>query len=257
MIDKPRSFSPDRLWEFIDGAADAYLAYGFEEAVSVEYAQAGAGCRALLDVYRMKDALGAFGIYTRERNPDYRFLEIGNEGYLAGMALNFWAGPYYVKITAFEDKDAVREQMGRLAAAVAAKVTSPGKEPAEAAYFPTAGQVPRSLVYIPRDVLGQSYLPSGFEAKYRAGEHEFRMILVVLAGEDAAREAMVRHRQFMAAGGKSVSELAAPGQGGFISRDGGGSFAAVRSGTYIATVLNAPSEDQAKQLAAELVSKIK
>ncbi len=143
-------------------------------------------------------------------------------------------------------------------AAVAAKVAAPGAEPAEAGYFPKANQIPRSLVYIPRDVLGQSYFTSGFEASYEAGGHEWRMVLVVLASEDAARDAIVRHKQFLARGGKSAADLDAPGQGGFAGRDSYyGNFAAIRSGRYIALALGAPSEHEAKQLAAELMSNIR
>ena len=31
----PQVFGPDNLWEFIDGAAETYLTFGFQELVSV------------------------------------------------------------------------------------------------------------------------------------------------------------------------------------------------------------------------------
>jgi hypothetical protein len=258
MSQKARSFRPENLWQFIDGGADRYLADGFEEVATSEYAQEGTGCRMLIDVYRMKDPLNAYGIYTQERNPDYRFLQIGKEGYSTGTTLNFWAGSYYVKVTAFEQKDAVAREMTRLAGAVAAKAAAPGPEPAETGYFPKADQLPRTMTYIPGDVLGQSYLVNGFEAKYKADAGEYRMILVILDSPEAARHAMARYRQFLAGSGKTVNDLAAPGQGGFAADQGSyGSVIAFRSGKNIAMILGALPEKEATRRLAELLGNIR
>ena len=254
---EPRSFKAGNLWEFIDGAADRYLAYGFEEVVTSEYVQEGTGLQVMVDIYRMKDPLNAFGIYAQERNPEYQFLKVGNEGYLTGTTLNFWTGSYYVKITAFEEREATGREMADLAGAVAAKVTDPGAEPAEVGCFPKANQLPHTVVYIPRDVLGQSYLTNGFEALYKAGDKEFRMILVVLESPEAAQGAMARYRQFLSGGGKPVNDLAVPGEGGFAGRESFyGSVVAVRSGRNIAMVLGVSSEDEGARLVASLVENI-
>jgi len=257
MSQKARSFGPDNLWQFIDGAAERYLAYGFEEVVASEYLQEETGCRMQIDIYRMKNPLNAYGIYTQERSPDYQFLKVGNEGYSTGNTLNFWAGSYYVKITAFEQKNAVFREMARLAGAMAAKVTAPGAEPLEAGYFPKTNQLPRTMAYVPRDVLGQSYLVNAFEARYRAGGREYRMILVILESPEAAQRAMARYRQFLSDGGRAVKDLAAPGQGGFAGEEGFyGNIVAVRSGRHIAMILGALSEDEGKRLVAELLGHV-
>lgn len=257
MPQKARSFRPENLWQFIDGAADRYLAYGFEEVATSEYAQEGTGRKTLIDIYRMKSPLNAYGIYTQERNPDYQFLKVGNEGYTTGTTLNFWAGSYYVKITAFEQKDEVIREMSRLAGAMAAKVTAPGTEPIETGYFPKTNQLPHTIAYVPRDVLGQSYFINGFEAKYREDGKEYKMVLVILESPEAAQYAMTRYRQFLSGGGQAVSDLSAPGQGGFAGKEGFyGNVVAVRSGRHIAMIVGALSENEGKKLVAELVGNI-
>ena len=255
---KPRSFKSANLWEFIDGAADGYLAYGFQEVVSADYAHEGMGSQAVVDIYQMKDPLNAFGIYAQERNPASQFLKIGNEGYLGGTALNFWTGPYYVRITVFEEKEAIKQEITKLASAVAGKVSAPGAEPAEAAWFPKTNQLPRTILYIPEDVLAQSYLANGFEAKYKAGEKEYKMVLVSLASADAAQEALARYRQYITAGGKEVKELKTPGDGGFTGKDSFyGNMAAVRAGKHLVIALGVPTEDAGRKVIAELVGNIK
>ena len=257
MSQDARSYGPESLWQFIDGAADRYLAYGFEEAAASEYAQEGTGSRILIDIYRMKDPLNAYGIYTQERSPDSQFVKVGNEGYSTGTTLNFWAGSCYVKTTAFGEKAAVAGELTRLAGAVAAKVTVQGAEPAEISYFPRANLLTHTMTYIPRDVLGQSYFVNGFEAKYRVRGTDYRMILLVLESPAAAERALARYREFLTGGGKAVTDLAAPGQGGVAgTEDFYGSVTAVRSGRYAAMILGNLPENEAKRLVEELLRNI-
>ena len=252
------SYGPESLWQFIDGAADRYLAYGFEEAAASEYAQEETGPRILIDIYRMKDPLNAYGIYTQERSPDSQFVKVGNEGYSTGTTLNFWAGSYYVKTTAFEEKTAAAGELTRLAGAVAAKATSQGAEPAEISYFPRTNLLPHTMTYIPRDVLGQSYFVNGFEAKYRSRGTDYRMILLVLESPVTSERALARYREFLSGGGKAVTDLAAPGQGGIAGTEGFyGSVVAVRSGRHVAMVLGNLSENEGKRLVGELLRNIR
>ena len=61
----------ENLWELIDGAADGFVTYGVQEVVTADYAQAGTGYEAVIEVYQMKDPLNAYGKYSEERNPEY------------------------------------------------------------------------------------------------------------------------------------------------------------------------------------------
>ncbi len=255
---KTRSFRPEDLWQFIDGAAERYLAYGFEEAVASEYAHEGTGYIVLIDIYRMKNSLNAYGIYTQERSPDNQFLKVGNEGYSTGNTLNFWAGCYYVKITTFQEKNAAVREMTRLALVIAGKVKAPGAEPVETGYFPRRNQLPHTMAYFPTNVLGQSYLLNGFEARYRAEGKGYRVILIILDGPEAAQHAMARYRDFLSGGRRTVNDLAAPGQGGFSGKeDYYGNTVAIRSGRYIAMILGDLPEKDEKKLVAEFVGNIR
>jgi hypothetical protein len=258
MSQKPRSFKAGDLYEYIDGAADSFLAYGFQEVASADYKQEGTAYEAVVDIYQMKDPLNAFGKYSEERNSEYPFLKIGNEGYSGGTAVNFWTGSYYAKITAFEDKDAIRQEMVKLAQAIAGKVSAPGGEPAEVAYFPKANQLPRSVIYIPKDVLAQSYLANAFEAKYKAGGKECKMILVTLENAAAAQDALAKYRQFVTTAGKDVKDAKAPGDGGFAGLDSFyGNMAAIRSGKRIVVALGFSSQEAGTKAIAELLGNIK
>src|SRR5574340_658280 len=61
-----RTYTPQTLYECIDGAADLFLAYGFQTLTHGEY---GADDAHLItvDVYDMGAPLHAFGVFSSER----------------------------------------------------------------------------------------------------------------------------------------------------------------------------------------------
>jgi hypothetical protein len=254
----PRGFTPDTLFELIDGAADGFIAYGVQAVVAADYKQAGTGYEATIEVYEMKDPLNAFGKYSEERGPEYQYLRVGNEGYSGGTTVNFWSGQYYVKITAFEEKDEIAQEMIKLAKAIAARVTAPGAEPREFSWFPKENQLPRTAKYIPKDVLAQSYFTNGFEVRYKAGTKESRLVSIGMLSVADAAEALNRYRGAVAKGGKGLADIAAPGEGGFAGTDSFyGNLVAVRAGKHVAVALGATSEAAGKKQLADLVRNMK
>ena len=258
MDDEPRVFYPENLWEYINGAADGYLIYGFQEVVTADYSQESTGQQAVIEIYRMQDPLNAFGIYTQERNPEYNFSKIGVEGYLGGTQVNFWAGSYYVKITVYEESDDLIKEMLKLAANIAGKIEDHASEPVQAGYFPQKNQLPHTVKYIPGDILGQRYLTNGFEARYRINDTDYKMVMVIADDSDAAKEELTQYRQFITTSGKVLKDLNAPGEGGFAGEDSFyGRMLAVRSGNYILVILGVPSESIGMEAITELVGNIR
>jgi len=97
---KPQVFSPKTLYEYINGAADLYLTYEFQDLNVVDYKGEGKAA-VTVEVYRHGDSTQAFGIYSQERLANARFLDIGAQGYQEPNVLNFVVGPYYVKINGY------------------------------------------------------------------------------------------------------------------------------------------------------------
>jgi hypothetical protein len=255
---EPKSYTADNLWEAIDGAADGFVAYGVQDVVTANYKQAGSGNEAAVEIYQMKDALNAYGKYSEERNADYRFIDIGNEAYSGGTSLNFWKGAYYVKITSFQPNDALEQEMVKLARSVAGKVSDVGAEPLELSYFPQQNQMPHTARYLPKDVLGQTYFTNGFEAHYKAGTKDSRLVLIVLGTPAQAQDAIARYRQSVSKDGKNTKDLTAPGEGGFAGKDRFyGNLAAVRQGRHVVVALGTVDEETARKQLAQMVGNIK
>jgi hypothetical protein len=254
---EPRFFTPDNLWEFINGAADGYVMYGFEEVVTADFSMGSTDQQAVIDIYRMQDPVHAFGIYCQERNPDYEFLEIGAEGYMGGTALNFWRGPYYVKLTVFEESDELKEELSKLAKHVSGKIDHPAVEPREAGYFPTENQRARSIQFLPRDVLGQSYLRNAFEVQYQSEGTDYKIVAVLAEDEEAARSGLSKYKEFLSGAGDQKA-LEGLGDEGFVGEDRFyGKVVAARSGSNLLIVLGPPSEEVGTSALTAMLGKMK
>ncbi|UCH15473.1 MAG: hypothetical protein JSV22_05785, partial [Bacteroidales bacterium] len=64
------------LWEYINGAADMYLAYDFQDLNIAEYTNEQEHS-IKVEIYRHSSFDNAFGIYTAERMMNYNFIDLG------------------------------------------------------------------------------------------------------------------------------------------------------------------------------------
>jgi hypothetical protein len=76
-----QTFIPKTLYEYINGAADLYLTYDFQELKVAEY-QNEKKASVTIDVYRHITPIHAFGIYSQERLPNANFINVGAQGYV-------------------------------------------------------------------------------------------------------------------------------------------------------------------------------
>jgi hypothetical protein len=253
---EPQVYGPGNLWEFINGAAETYLAFGFQEAASAGYRNA-AGLEVTVDVFRMADAVNAFGIFRQELNPTAEAVPVGTEGYSSANVLNFWKGRDYVKVTALGTSDSVLAEIRGLADHVASSIPDGGELPREVAFFPPANQVARSVKYIPKDFIGQSYLERVFEAEYRDGQATVKLATAGFDTPEAAGNALARYKAFIASSGKVRSDIGKPGDGGFVGDENYyGRVAAVRTGSRLVFVLGASSDAAGIRLVDEFLSRV-
>ena len=96
-----QTFQPENLFDYIDGAADLYLSYDFQELKVAEY-QNQKKASVIVEVYRHRTPTLAFGIYSQERLSNANFLDIGAQGYSEKDILNFVAGNCYIKMNSFK-----------------------------------------------------------------------------------------------------------------------------------------------------------
>jgi len=117
---QPRVYSPANLWDFIDGAAESYLAYSFVDLQVGEYV-GPESVAVRVELYRHADRDNAFGIYSMERAPDYSFIKVGAQGYQEEGILNFLTGRYYAKLSTHQKGSAATKSASTRAWVIASK----------------------------------------------------------------------------------------------------------------------------------------
>ena len=200
-----QTFAPKNLYEYIDGAADLYLASDFEELNVAEYENEKKASVAV-EVYRHRTAEDAFGIYSQERLPDGNYLSVGAEGYIDQHILNFVAGRYYVKINSFntgsEDRDVLRLFAGKMADSLGEKRGLPSLLSA----FPAEGKKNRSEKYITRNFLGYPFLHAAFTADYESAGRKFKLFLIDAIKADEAGNILQQYLRQVKNPEKGLSE---------------------------------------------------
>jgi hypothetical protein len=169
-------FLPDKLWDFINGAADTYLAYGFVDLHVAEYKKGKNVIK--LEIYRHSDNTMAFGIYSTERSPSFRFLNLGSQGYNADGAINFFKGNYYVKIRTYSKNENVLKSAESLAQKVANMLSGNPEMPSVLSMFPSNGKKINEETYINESVLGHKFLDKAFKAVYESGPDNFSVFIM-------------------------------------------------------------------------------
>jgi len=205
-------YQPDNLWDFINGAAEAYLALGFEELHVAEYKKGRNVIK--LEIYRHRDHTMAFGIYASERSPSFNFTNLGAQGYIVDGAINFFKGNYYVKIRTFSDKQKILASAESLARRVADQLQGETGMPSLLAEFPAEGKKINEEAYINESVLGHRFLNSAFKALYGVGNDNFSIFLFKL---NSAAEAHKTAETYLATAG---IEAGPSGEGKFVFTDG-------------------------------------
>src|SRR4030065_1838222 len=64
LTEPPATFLPGTLFEYIDGAAENYLSYGFRELIVGNYKKGKSTASLTVEVYDMGDDLRAYGVYS-------------------------------------------------------------------------------------------------------------------------------------------------------------------------------------------------
>jgi hypothetical protein len=177
------AFYTDNLWEYIDGAAEAF--HGYDFSVLVHQIFKFDGAEVTVDVYDMGDSLNAFGIYSAERSPDYRFVSVGAQGYGDALSLNFLQGPYYAKLSVYREGPPDSTLLTKFAKALSARMGAVNGFPRLFTLFPKENAVPNSEKYTKKSPLGHAFLGSAYQESYALAGGT--AVLTVSVSENAAQ----------------------------------------------------------------------
>jgi len=136
---KVKTFTAKTVFDYINGAAELYLAYGFLGLKVWRFEKAGAPS-INLEVYEQASSEDAYGVFSFEQQDEPAGIGQGSE--FGGGLLRFWKGNYLVSVYA--------EGEGK---GVEAAILDIGKVAAQA--IPITGPEPRLIQLLPGKEFGQ------------------------------------------------------------------------------------------------------
>jgi len=213
-------FDRENIYDLVDGQAEAFFAYGFEQVAVRRYESAG-GAVLDVEVWQLATPADAYGLFTVSVAGEPA--AIGNDGDAdPGRRLAFWQDRYYVCIRARQalpDAD-----LWGFAEAISAALPAGGERPALVDRLPSDGLVERSVVFFHREISIQSQLWLGGEnllglgpetdgllARYQVGGAVAQLLLVQYPDAEAASAGLAALK-----GGGIAGLLAADARGNLL-----------------------------------------
>ncbi len=177
------SYDSDSLWEYINGAAETFMQYGFQGLETAELSRDGV--TVAVSIYDMGTPINAYGIYRTELPDDTKPLSIGAQAvvsppYQALMAKD----RFYVKVDVYDGE--MDDVTGKVVLETVAR-SLPGSNgmPAEFSKLPTAGRADGSEQFVREGFLGLAELSRCVSAEYEDG----RKLFVVLPAPGSSADA--------------------------------------------------------------------
>jgi hypothetical protein len=250
----PVAYTPATLSTYIDGGAELYISYNFQNSLALTYHHETEG-DITVDIFDMSRSDDAFGVFAHSRETSDERVGQGSE-YAAGL-LTFWQDRYYVSILAYPETAGKREVVFQLGQAISGLIRTRGPLPPLLALLPVEGLVPDSTHFFHHYVWLNSFCFVSNEnvlniepdtpavlGKYRAGAATCFLLLLRYPDDPRAAAAQERFRTLQLAGSAS-GEKQDPKDGRWTVLR--------RQGRLLMIVLKAPDS----AVAADLLARVK
>lgn len=201
----PDIYTPDNLFEYINGAAEVYLGYSFEKLATLTYKNKK-NQSLTVDIYRHKNQNNGFGIYSQEKPAIGEFLTIGTQGYYEKGVLNFFKGCFYVKMTCFDIEDNDKLLLTSTANRIANRLMAKEHFPLPVLCLPAKSKKKNSEKYIAKNFLGHGFLHSAFIADYQNDGESFQIFIIEADNKVTAKEMIENYLDLVKKKGLEISE---------------------------------------------------
>ena len=264
-IGSPQVYNPKNLFNRINGQAELFFKYGFQKSVFALYQnKSNSKDQIEVDFYDMRNALQAFGIFSRFRSED-RPAGVGLGSYLEDTFLLFYKGRYFIMLYATEADPSL---LKRMAMTISSSIADSTPAPKEIDSFPKGGLKPGSIEYYPEGLLGYQFFKRGFQGVYlektedkdklRAEGNEFHLFLAIFNNSQDADNALKTFRDSLSKRGKVDSTTPARfGPNGLKGEDPNrGKVIVVQKAFYLVGITGFNSVGHAEKLLEEFIKNI-
>ncbi len=148
LTEQARVYNRENLFDMVDGQADAYFVYGFEQVATQRY-QNAAGAILEVAIWQLATPADAYGLFTFGRAGEPAV--IGNEGDAdPGRRLVFWQDRYWVQV--YGRQQLPDADLQAFAHAVATALPAGGERPALVSRLPKDGLIERGFIFFHEEI---------------------------------------------------------------------------------------------------------
>ena len=149
---KETKYDSRTVFKYMDGAAELYLAYGFQNLTVRRFEKLNQP-PLILELYEMASSEDAYGVFSFEHQDEA--VGIGQGSEFGGGLLRFWKGKYFVSIYPEGEGAEVESGILVMGRAVANSIPATGSEPKLVGFVPgiDLGLVDKSVRYLKSHVL--------------------------------------------------------------------------------------------------------
>jgi hypothetical protein len=196
LVEEARVYNRDNLFDMVDGQADAFFVYGFEQ-VAVQRYQNETGTILEVAVWQLATPADAYGLFTSSLAGEP--VAVGNEGDAdPGSRIGFWQDRYYAQV--YGRQQLPEADLQTFAQTVSAALPQGGERPALVGRLPEEGLVERGFIFFHEEIsiqndiwlggeniLGLSPQTDGVLARYDlAGAEGYLLLIQYPEAQDAS-----------------------------------------------------------------------
>ena len=207
---KVETYNRDNLFNLVDGQADSFFVYGFEQ-VAVQRYMDNAGTLLNAEIWELATPADAYGLFSAGRTGVPA--AIGNEGDSdPGRRLAFWQNRTFVSLEAAQPVP--DETLQTFAQAIAGTLPKGGERPVLVDRLPRSGLIERGTIFFHEEmsiqmevwlggenILGLSQETNGVVGRYKLGDIPARLMLIEYPTSSQAAQGL------KALQGGSISDL--------------------------------------------------
>lgn len=256
-VEPPKVYEGDDLFILINGGADLFFEYGFQNVVLYKYVN-NQNQRIRAEVYEMEDDHAAYGIYLKYLPKDAKALETGDKGYVSDSYLGFWKGKYFCIITLENPDEKVGADAIYLAEVFDEKLKGEGSVPQISGYLPDEGLLASKYFE------GNIGLSNIYHFDYRdhfevykgaAGDYGDHKVILFSYRENGKADEVYEQLTSIFSGHTRFSAFTSfEDHFEMLDRKGKGIFVTIREGIIVTIIMDAPEWDY---LPYEILSQLK
>ena len=258
IFDEVKQFTPENLYEQINGRASFFIAYDMIRMTYVSFVNSDKTSQFInLSIYNMGTPTNAFGVFSAERSQGESPLELGRAGYRSDANFFIWKGQYYIRIISSEATNEFQWIGMDLARKVTDFLLDSGEQVWGLTALPLTDRMPESVQYFKVDAMGLDFMRNTYTATYRKGNTLVTAFLSQQDSAESARAKVVRYAKYAKKYGKGIDRLKA-GEVELVSCDMGGSYDVVyQKGRLIGGVSYVEDRGLAIRVAIEMWEKLR